>query len=57
VDKPLLQKLDVLKSNYALKRFEMPKYPEDFTKEITLLQQVINVKRKGCGCYIYRPGS
>ena len=44
--------LDALKDNNTLEYLEISKYPEDITKKITALQQVVIEKRKRQGCDI-----
>jgi len=42
--------LDALKDNNALEELYLPSYPEDVTKKITSLKQVVNEKRRRRGC-------
>ena len=44
--------LDALKDNNALLQLFLPSYPEDVTKDIILLQQVVNEKRRKRGCNV-----
>ena len=46
------QILDALKDNNTLVQIYFPFYPEDITKEIESLQQVVNEKRKRRGCNV-----
>ena len=42
--------VDVLKHNNTLEKLYLPHYPEDVTKEIATLQEVVNEKRRMLGC-------
>jgi len=42
--------IKALKENSTLQVLRLPKYPENITKVITELQEVINVNRKEHGC-------